>query len=304
MKIEKYNNFGCSVGCTELDTLPIRMDIKGLVNHRDLTESEEVPPFLTYGADEHTQLLNNNNLVNITVTTTTTSELTDKYNGDITNVDNLLNCDRQEVTNPTKTLSSTMTYQVKNMRDSKEEAAKHSCIIHSSSSCFSQSSSTQTSMVPNVCLCENGSCLYLPELEARVKCTNYESETTSNALLKITFNRSDRTTTARRRNQHQTSVPNAKPILQTVLQLKSPLTRIPPQSPSPATTATTFMETGANFSPYLLPVVTTIASTLSVYRWIVVALFCSVVIPTVQSYTFHNGKYHLPPFNAAKGTLT
>ena len=316
MNVEKYSNLGYSVGCTELDMLPKRMDLERFINYVGLTEAKELPVFLPDDFEGDTpQELNENNCINKHDITTTTNGLNEKSNEDITTEvddDVLMIYDRQEVTDPTKTPSgSAMTQQLENTRDIQEETTRHSCTSPSTSSCFSHhclctmSGFTQTSMVPNVCPCEHKTRLYL---EARVRCRNSALETTSNALLKSTSNTSDisTNTTTRHRSQqnHQASIPNAKTLLQNLWQLKSPpIIKQPPPSPSPpppttTTTTTTFTESTVNV-PCLLSVVTSVASTLSVCRWIVLALFCSVAIPTGQS--FHNGNYHLPPFNAAKG---
>ena len=43
MKVEKCSNLGYSVGCTELDTLPKRVDLERFINYVGLTAAKEVP---------------------------------------------------------------------------------------------------------------------------------------------------------------------------------------------------------------------------------------------------------------------
>ena len=211
------------------------------------------------------------------------------------------------------------------------------CSYPSTSYTYTNGGSTRTStMVPNaVCPCESEKCLCLPKSVAHncvpVEDTDYAMmESTGNALLKGSSNEINMgsvTTNPARQNGYQrrkshfstnanvNSNSNAKSSLfspQNALpQLKSAPTTTASSSTTPLeeatadTTTTTSSCRSVRFPPSVSSITSSssVSSTWSMLRWIVVVLLLGVSVVSGRAYTFHDGKYYLTPFNAALGTV-
>ena len=208
------------------------------------------------------------------------------------------------------------------------------CSYPSTSYTYTNGGSTRTStMVPNaVCPCESEKCLCLPKSVAHncvpVEDTDYAMmESTGIALLKGSSNEINMgsvTTNPARQNGYQrrtshfntnanvNSNSNAKSSLflpqNTLPQLKSPQTTTASSSTTPlevatANPTTTFSCRSVRFPPSMSSIASSssTSSAWSMLRWIVVVLLLGVSVVSGRAYTFHDGKYYLTPFNAARG---
>ena len=210
------------------------------------------------------------------------------------------------------------------------------CSFPYTSYTYTNGGSTRTStMVSNaVCPCESEKFLCLPKSVAYngvpVEDTDYAMmESTGNALLKVSSNEINMgsvTTNPARQNGYQrrkshfntnanvNSNSNAKSSLfspqNTLPQLKSPQTTTASSSTTPLEVATanptaTFSCRSVRFPPSMSSIVSSssTSSAWSMLRLIIVVLLLGVSVVSGRAYTFHDGKYYLTPFNAARGIV-